>query len=298
MSIKHFIIVLILGICACTTNNNFTSEDVGAYDLANPNTKDDLPRILTEVSGLSNIDNATFACIQDEKGILFIYDLLQKKIKQEHHFSHDGDYEGIAKVGEDMYILRSDGMIFKVSDFQQPAFKVDSFRTNIPAPNNEGLCYDKEHNRLLIGSKGKIGKGAAFKDLRAIYAFDLKTNALAAKPLFTIDVQDLKAYAIAHKIKLPTASSKKSKAEEPIIKFMTSEIAIHPFSKKLYLLSAKDYLFFIFNMNGEVEHIEALNPKVFNKAEGMTFLDNGDLLISNEGQDKRPSLLKFNYHAQ
>jgi hypothetical protein len=295
MAIKHLFIVLILGLCGCTTNN-FTREDFGAYDLVNPNSIDVLPKILMEVSGLSNIDNNTFACIQDEKGMLFICDLLGRKIKQEYHFGYDGDYEGIAKVNEDIYILRSDGMIFKVSDFQKPDFKVDSFRTHIPATNNEGMCYDKEHNRLLIGSKGKIGGGSVYKDLRAIYTFDLKTNLL--EQLFTIDVQDLKVFAIKHNIKLQSESKKKRNVNEPIIKFMTSEIAIHPFSKKLYLLSAKDYLFFIFNMNGEVEHIEALNPKVFNKAEGMTFLDNGDLLISNEGQNKRPSLLRFDYHIK
>ena len=48
-------------------------------------------------------------------------------------------------------------------------------------------------------------------------------------------------------------------------------------------------------MNGDIEHIEQLNPTMFNKAEGITFYENGDMLITNEGQDKKPTLLFFKY---
>ena len=48
-------------------------------------------------------------------------------------------------------------------------------------------------------------------------------------------------------------------------------------------------------MNGNLEHIEKLNPVLFNKAEGLSFYPNGDVLISNEGQAHQPTLLKFNY---
>jgi hypothetical protein len=48
-------------------------------------------------------------------------------------------------------------------------------------------------------------------------------------------------------------------------------------------------------MKGNLEHIEQLDPIVFNKAEGITFYDNGDMLITNEGQDKKPTVLFFKY---
>ncbi len=48
-------------------------------------------------------------------------------------------------------------------------------------------------------------------------------------------------------------------------------------------------------MNGNIEHIEQLNPTMFNKAEGITFYENGDMLITNEGQDNKPTLLHFKY---
>jgi uncharacterized protein YjiK len=255
-----------------------------------------LPDTLREISGLTDIDSATFACIQDENGILFIYDLLKNEIQKQYSFNIDGDYEGITRVDSSMYILRSDGTLFEISNYQSPKFKLTSYTTGIPANNNEGLCYDPDNNRLLIASKGKIAKGPEYKDKRVIYGFDLKTKLLTEKPVFEFDLQNIKEYAKTNKINLPTKTKKNGQVTEPFIKFMTSAIAIHPITKKLFLLSASDHLFFIFNpTNGDIEHLELLNPDIFNKAEGITFLDNGDMIITNEGQNKNPTLLRFNY---
>jgi hypothetical protein len=42
-------------------------------------------------------------------------------------------------------------------------------------------------------------------------------------------------------------------------------------------------------------HMEKLNPAMFNKPEGITFFANGDMLITNEGQEGSPTLLCFPY---
>lgn len=94
---------------------------------------------------------------------MFIYDFEDNKIKNQFTFHIDGDYEGITKVDNSIFILRSDGMLFEIANYLNPDTKISSYRTGIPANNNEGLCYDKDHNRL-IACKGKIGKGPEFKD--------------------------------------------------------------------------------------------------------------------------------------
>ncbi len=111
--------------------------------------------------------------------------------------------------------------------------------------------------------------------------------------VFSFDITTIKAFAQEKKLNLPVRDKKKG--GEPIIKFFTSAIAIHPITKKLYLLSAADHMLFIFDSVGNLEHIEILNPKMFNKAEGITFFENGDMLITNEAQGKKPTLLRFNY---
>jgi hypothetical protein len=287
------ILVFTLLGCAATYKNN---ANIVGYNLSKPDFSFILPDTLREISGLTDIDSVTIACIQDENGILFIYDLLKNEIQKQYSFNLDGDYEGITRVDNSMYILRSDGTLFEMSNYQSPKFKLTSYATGIPANNNEGLCYDPDNNRLLIASKGKIAKGPEYKDLRVIYGFDIKTKRLTEKPVFEFDLQNIKEYATTNKINLPTKAKKNGQTTEPIIKFMTSAIAIHPITKKLYLLSATDHLFFIFNQtSGDIEHLELLNPEIFNKAEGITFLENGDMIITNEGQNKNPTLLQFNY---
>lgn len=295
-SIPTVLTVLLLG-CGATFTNN---EKITGYNLTKPDNTFLLPDTLHEVSGLTDIDSTTFACIQDENGILFIYDAKNNVIKKQYTFNLDGDYEGITRVDQNIYVLRSDGTLFEISNYTSDNFKLTSYTTGIPANNNEGLCYDQENKRLLIACKGKIGKGPEYKDKRVIYGFDLQTKTLTSEPVFDFDLQVIKDFAVNKNINLPTKSRKKNgqPITEPFIKFGTSAIGIHPVTKKLFLLSATDYLLFIFNMNGDIEHIEQLNPTMFNKAEGITFYENGDMLITNEGQDQKPTLLLFKYRQK
>ncbi len=264
------------------------------YNFNKPSISVVLPEILHEVSGLTIIDSSTIACIQDESGTLFLYDLEGRKIKKQYPLLSDGDYEGITHVNNTIYILRSDGMLFEVTDYQGKP-KIQNHLTGIPATNNEGLCYDRDNNRLLIACKSQTGSGAAFKNKREVYAFDLLAKKTILSPVFVFDVNEIKSFAEENHINLPTKLKKKGQSLENVLKFRTSEIAIHPITKKLYLLSAADHMLFIFNMEGKIEHIENLNAAMFNKAEGISFFENGDMLISNEGQMGVPTLLRFNY---
>jgi len=280
--------------CGMTFINN---EAITGYDLSKPDKSVVLPDILYEVSGLTNIDATTFACIQDEKGILFIYDAEKNAIKRQCTFHIDGDYEGITRVDDTMYVLQSDGTLFEIKPFTSDNFQLHTYNTGIPANDNEGLCYDRDNNRLLIACKGKTGKGPEYNDKRVIYGFDLQTKQLTDEPVYDFDLQKIKAFAVKKRLNLPT-KTRKNKGElitEPFIKFRTSAIGIHPLTKQLFLLSASDYLLFVMDRHGNVEHIEQLNPAIFNKAEGITFYDNGDMLITNEGQNKKPTVLRFNY---
>jgi uncharacterized protein YjiK len=267
------------------------------YNLRSPNARLILPDTLHEISGLTDVDKNELACIQDENGIVFIYDIISNEIKMQIKFSADGDYEGIARVNNLLYVLRSDGVLFQIKNFMSAKKRVRSFQTGIPASNNEGLCYDAQKHRLLIAVKGKSGKGPDFKNRRDIYSFDLKTMKLDLNPAFTFNVEDVTAFALAKGIKLPVKTKKKGEITTPVLKFTTSAIAIHPKSKELYLLSSTDRLLMVFDTHGNAKYIEKLNSADFNKPEGIIFLDNGDMLISNEGQYQRPTLYRFNYKA-
>ncbi len=292
-----FHILFAASLLACSPKYN-SQNNLPGYDISSPNSIFYLPETLREVSGITVIDTSTVACIQDEQGIIFIYDLFRKQINKQYSFAIDGDYEGITKVNNTIFVLRSDGTLFEIENYSSPDFKMHSYATGIPANNNEGLCYDQDNDRLLIACKGKIGKGKEFKDKRVIYAFSLQSKKLSKDPVFDFDLKIIKQFALENNIKLPQRAKKGGKYTESIIRFRTSAICIHPIEKKLFLLSASEHLLFVFDMNGKIEHIQQLKANLFNKAEGITFLNNGDMLITNEGQDKKPTLLRFNYHKK
>jgi uncharacterized protein YjiK len=295
-----FLLICVGFAISCISVSKKPQEQI-SYDLNHPAETIVLPDTLREISGLTCIDSVTLACVQDENGVLFLYDLQKNDILNSIQFHLDGDYEGLAKVDNDMYILRSDGAVFEISNYAATNFITTTHQTQIPAPNNEGFCYDKGNNRLLIGCKGKLGKGPEMKDLRAIYGFDLETKTISEKPVFEFNVSDIKKYVEENKIPVPKKEKTNSKSskhkEEPNIKFMISALAIHPKTKELYILSAADHLLFVYDDKNVLKHIEPLDQKIFNKAEGITFMEDGSLYVSNEAQEKKPTLLKFNYNS-
>jgi uncharacterized protein YjiK len=287
--------LIFLTFFSCITINSGNNKLIG-YNLTSPDVSIILPDILKEVSGVTYLGSNSFACIQDENGILFIYNTLKNKLEKQYTFNIDGDYEGIARVNKTIYVLRSDGALFEISDYESKDFTLDVYFTKIPSNNNEGLCYDPDNKRLLIACKGKSNKGS--DDRREIYGFDLKTKTLTKEPVFDFDLNVIKQFALDNEIDLPVRKKKKGKITEPVIKFETSAICIHPLTKRLYLISSSDHLLFIFNANGTIEYIELLNPYIFNNSEGISFFENGDMLIANEGHGKSPTLLRFNFRKE
>jgi len=286
---KLIYIALLSSLCITFTILKF------GYDFTKPNVNDILPASLHEISGLAIVDSTNIACIQDEQGILFLYNIKQHKVNQQYTFGLNGDYEGITKVGDLLYVLRSDGILYEIKNYSTKKLSAKVYATHVPAQNNEGLCYDSINHRLLVGAKGKINKDPQNKDLRCIYGFDLATKTLNQNPVYSFNINDINVSAKLMGISLPKKKNKEGKQVETGFKLNTSEIAIHPITKQLYVLSATDHCLFIFNINGNLEHIEVLNPILFNKAEGLSLYPNGDVLISNEGQAHQPTLLKFNY---
>jgi len=269
--------------------------EITGYDFTKPDKILVLPDTLREISGLTFLGNQTIACVQDENGIVFLYDIENNKIERQFNFHGNGDYEGMAHIGDTLYILQSDGVLFQIAHFSAEKCVSISYQTNIPSGNNEGLCYDAANHQLLIACKGKLGKGAEFKDKRAVFAFDIAKHTLLPEPVIEFDLKEIKQFCTNHHIDLPVRSKKNGSIEEPIIKFRPSAIAIHPQTGKLFVLSAADHMFFIFNHEGKTEHAELLDPSLFNKAEGISFMDNSDILISNEGQEGKPTLLLFTF---
>jgi hypothetical protein len=275
------------------TEQSLAQKYSNGYNLSSPDKTFILPDQLREVSGVAVIDSATVALIQDETGIIYIFDIRENRIKSQVFFAGKNDYEDLTLVNKTIYVLTSDGTIFGITDFMSKDFKVLLYNTRVPSSNNEGLCFDRVNNRLLIGCKGDIKKDN-FKNKRAIYSFDLKSKKLVNEPVYIFDTETVNKSV--NKKKNGSKGEKNKKEKDNEIEIRISAIGIHPKTGKLFLLSATDHILCVANKASVIESIQKLDNDLFLQAEGIAFFPNGDMLITNEARNKKPTLLRFNYH--
>ena len=256
------------------------------YDFNEPDEIMVLPDTLREISGITPGNDNSLYCVQDENGILFQFNAENKEIVSEEVFGKDGDYEGICKVGFVFFVLRSDGVLFELNKQvlevkseegvpENGGLQVRKHRLDLPIGENEGLCYDEQNNRLLIISREQSPHTKINE--RLVYAFDLAKKRVSKKPVYSLN----------------PFTEKKNKQSDLL--FRPSELAIHPVTRELFVISSKDHALFVFSPKGKIKKIHLLNPLIFNKPEGLAFLENGDLYISNEGKHEKPTLLFFRY---
>lgn len=79
---------------------------------------------------------------------------------------------------------------------------------------------------------------------------------------------------------------------------MVSDIGVHPLTNMLYVISAVNRMLFVFDDDGSITYMEELRPDLFSMPEGISFLDNGDMLISNEGRTNPASIMLFRYRIK
>lgn len=235
----------------------------------------ELPEILQEVSGIAYIGNGRMACVQDEDGIIFIYDLKKRQIEREIEFSGEGDYESITLAGNTAYVLRSDGKIYEVYDYLSTRPVIKTFYEHQESGNNfEGLEYDEKNNRLLLSIKEERGK-----EYRPVYSIDINTGKLAEEPVYKIALGDPVFSVIGKR------NTQKN--------LRPSEITIHPQTGKIYILEGINPKVLILNEDGTPGKLHLLSRKQFRQAEGLTFGENGELYISNEGNGRPPNILQI-----
>lgn len=235
----------------------------------------ELPNILSEISGIEWLGDAKIAGIQDEDGVIFIYNLKTSKIEKKIEFAGAGDYEGLAIQDKTAYALRSDGTIFEISNFMENQPKISKFETFLTASQNvEGLCLDQANNQLLLAIKDKERDNDNYK---GVYSFNLKTKELTKTPFIKLNMKDAL---------LENSGDKMSKRLRP------SEIEIHPITGDIYILDAKNPKLIILDKNEKFKELYALDEDDFNQPEGITFSPNGDLYISNEAGSEPANILK------
>lgn len=252
----------------------------------------ELPTELREVSGLTDIDNKTVVCLQDEAATLYIVDIADGHVRERHPFGPPGDMEGITRVGNDIYALRSDGLVYQLRRGENRYGIIDSFHLRLPRSNIEGLGFDERNGIVLVAPKDIEKGGADARDRRSVFAFDTATHVLLPKPVLTYSVPAILRQAEASGISIPTRTTPKGK-EVPMIKFRMSAVAVDPVSDHYFLLSAVDRSLLVLDRKGAFVALYLLDEEVLPQPEGITFLPTGDMLISSEGKEGPARLVRY-----
>jgi uncharacterized protein YjiK len=262
------------------------------YDLNNPDEKFFMPADLEEISGLSYYQPNQLACVQDEEGKLFIYDTQQKRVVRKVRFAKKGDYEGVEVVKDQIYVVRSDGTIFRTSLTDSLATDVSANTEEIPTSLSEkndveGLGYDPAKNRLLLVCKESPALNGQKGKSKAVFGYDLSQNQFIEKPVFEIDLKLLEQRLQAN----PKQNPKQGKGK---FEFKPSGLAFHPIDRQFYLIASQGKLLVVLNPDGSVVNTIPLDPRIYRQPEGICFFPDGTLFISSEGNGADGYILRFN----
>lgn len=294
-----FILLLLSSGLTAKDSNHVLFQSAGysfPYDLNAPSIHLELPKILNEISGLTYINEHTLAAVQDEKGIVFLIDTRNGEIKDEIKMHENGDYEGVEIVDDNIWMIKSNGTLYRIKNFDSKKKEVDEYKTDLRAKNNcEGLGYDPVSKQLLIACKGYpfLKKDKGGKSIKNIYAFDPDKKKLK-KVVLSIHLDSLKQH-IDHNTLAKWGLKFLSLFDSSMgdLTFQPSGIAVHPQTKDLYVLGSIGKIILVFDRSNELKTMVKLKKHLFPQAEGICFDENGNLYIANEGKDKKATLLKF-----
>ncbi len=276
---KNLLLVLsLLSMIACSSGENNCQN----FDLNHPSEIIKLPSKLKEISGITFLSKNKIACVQDEKGTVFIYDIHKDKLKESIDFGVDKDYEAIANVNDTIYVLRSNGELYEIDSLENSGQQAESYHTFLSKANNcEGLCYDSRNRRLLVACKGHPEKGSAKKYQKAVYAFDLNSKKLLEEPILVFNPDVI------------VDAAKKSVFGQLVHEdlFEPSEIAIEPSSGNFFILSSVGKRLAVFSPEGKLLSASNLDPEIFKQPEGLAFSFDGNLVISDEGKNGKANLV-------
>ncbi|MFK8162536.1 MAG: SdiA-regulated domain-containing protein [Lewinella sp.] len=267
------------------TFTSFTQSAAQDYDYDAPKLIGNLPSELDEISGLSmsSVHRNELLAVQDEEGKIFRINAKTGALLFAVTFWKDGDYEAIEAVGSDVWVLKSTGTLYQVSNVGKADQKVEKFNTALTGDNDvEGLAYDARKNRLLLACKKDAKDDGNDKDGRYIYSFDLASKTLSKKPVFAIELEAVKKFL--------SVCEKTTRHEQLCDFFFTrdeydlapSAIAIHPLTGQLFITSSVGKVLMVLNPNGQIDHLQRLDKKLYAQPEGLTFDSDGTLYISTE----------------
>jgi DNA-binding beta-propeller fold protein YncE len=247
------------------------------HNLGKPE-KFSMPESVLEISGIAFHKGRgdTVYAINDEEGRLFRLAWKEKK-QYNGKFGKGGDYEDVAIVNEKVVILKSNGRMFAfpfANATEEEISDVTEYKDLLPEGEYEGMYGDEATGKLYV-----ICKNCEQDDPKKTvsgYIFQIG-DAVYPAGTFQIDVNEIKSQ---------TGKVKRG--------FQPAGLAKDPITGEWFIVSGLNKLLVITDSAWKIKEAHPLNGNTFNQPEGIAFDNEGNLYISNEGDDiSDGNILKF-----
>lgn len=266
---------------SCVSTSNYTSPP--GYNLNKPVVYS-MPESLHEISGIAfhHGKNDVLYAEEDEDGLVYYFHLGDKKVNTSQFGKH-GDYEDIAIAGEQVIMLRSDGVffIFPFAQVGRDKIKhVQKLENILPAGEYEGLYADDQSNVYALCKHCRADQTSR---TCSGYIFNLAADGTVKQTgQFRINVRDIEAMTGTKKID-----------------FHPSAITKNPFTNEWYIISSVNKILVVTDADWKVKAVYPLNPALYVQPEGMAFDSQRNFYISSEGaQVNTGTIFKFSYNPQ
>ncbi|MBL7697185.1 MAG: hypothetical protein JNK79_03475 [Chitinophagaceae bacterium] len=215
------------------------------------------------------------ACLQNEIGSIFLFNLETGLIDKEIPFGPPGNYEGMVLVNKTAYIGCADGRILEVQNYAADSPRVVEHGTHLTIDDRiVGLCYDRRNKRLLVSVRGNDKTDLQYK---GIYAFNLALKRMPVRPVIKIDLRN------------PVFGGIEPKNLQTV--FQPSDLDINPRTGLLYIIDGTRRQLLRMRMSENIRDLKNMNREKFFQPEGITFTPSGELFVASKGDRDEPGML-------
>jgi hypothetical protein len=239
------------------------------YDFAKP-TKYNLPADLNEISGITFNKGKTDRIYAESDGMgkVFYFKL------------GNGDFEDIAISNNQVVMLQSKGVLYTI-----PLSEIGKPQTN-NSHKNKDILPEGEYEGMYATDAGEVYVLCKHCTIDKTskkssgFIFQLAADGSVKQTGdFTVNVKHIEELLGVDKIS-----------------FHPSAITRNPVSNDWYILSSVNKVLVVADAKWKIRHAYKLDQNLFTQPEGITFDDQNNMYISNEGHAPQPgNILKFVY---
>jgi uncharacterized protein YjiK len=237
------------------------------YDVSgNSGARHKLSAALREVSGLATTSDGRVFAHADENATIIEVDARTGTVRKAFRLgaiAEKGDFEGIAIAGDRFFLVTSQGLIYAAREGQ--ANGAVSFTRHDSGAGSvceiEGLAYDSVGERLLLPCKNTLR--GEFRNRLIVLAVPLRTMRVQPTPVVAVPFGALPG-GLRRGVR-PTS------------------LEVQPRTRNWILLSSEPAALIELTPQGKVLGTAMLSAKRHGQAEGLTFMPDLTMLITDEG---------------